>query len=143
LESLKDAAFQRFHPVGVAGAFVIVAEEMQHAMHDQMPDVMGERFALRRRLARNRLEGQHDVAEEARFAGGEGQDVGRRVLAAPPLIQRPHPGVVAQYHAHFRGIAFRVGGGERGARGRAGEPREAGQFPAPGGAGHRHIDDAA
>ena len=44
--------FQRLHHFGVAGAFMIVAGQMQHAMHHQMDGMIGEALAgsLRLRL---------------------------------------------------------------------------------------------
>ena len=48
-----------------AVALVIEAEQVQDAVHDEMAQMVGERLALLRRLARHRLEGEHDIAEQA------------------------------------------------------------------------------
>ena len=81
--------FEPFHGLGLAVRLVIVADEMQKAMHRQMGEMIAERLALSVGLARRGLVGDHDVAEDARAdrgcgsGAGKRQHVGRLVLAAP------------------------------------------------------------
>ena len=68
-------------------------------------EMVGQRLALLRRLARDGLEGEHDIAEQDRRAATaaarpvgqrEGQHVGRGILAAPGPVQRALLGIVGQ-----------------------------------------------
>ena len=44
---------------------MIIADEMQEAMHGEVGDMMEEQFALRPRLSLDSFEGQDNVAEVA------------------------------------------------------------------------------
>ena len=55
--------------LGLGVALVIEAEEMQHAVHDEMGDVIGERgMCLLARLREHGLGGEHHIAERPRLA---------------------------------------------------------------------------
>ena len=41
----KDLHFQRLHHAGVAGAYMVMARQMQNAMHHQMDGMIGDTFA--------------------------------------------------------------------------------------------------
>lgn len=49
----KNCNFERFHGFCLSGFFVVITEQMQHAVDREMRDMVLERFALRRRLARD------------------------------------------------------------------------------------------
>src|ERR1700730_4853398 len=53
-----------FHRGGLRGFFMIEAEQVQDAMHDEMAQVIRQRLVLLGRFPAHRLEGQHDVAEQ-------------------------------------------------------------------------------
>ena len=67
--------------------------------------MIGDRLALLLRLARDGLEGEHDIAEQQRrtgrgrgagLPGREGEHVGRPVDPAPVAIEPPLLGVVGE-----------------------------------------------
>ena len=60
---MKDFTLGSFHRDCVLAPFVIVADEMEKAMDGKMGKMMGKRFSLGARLARNCFEGKDDVAE--------------------------------------------------------------------------------
>ena len=63
---------------------MVVARQMQHAMHHQMRGVIGKAFARQLRLAARRAQRERDIAAitGAVGRGGKGQDVGGLVLPA-------------------------------------------------------------
>ncbi len=62
---------------------VVEADQVEEAVGDEMAVMVGERLALVGRLARQRFEREHDVAEQPRLGdlsrrdSGEGEHVGR------------------------------------------------------------------
>src|SRR5581483_9457368 len=66
VEVLQNRHLERFHALGLGRVLVIPTEKMQHAVHDEMTEMMRERFLLRLGLACHRLEGDDDVAQEMR-----------------------------------------------------------------------------
>ena len=116
-------------------------------------EMVGQRLALLRRLARDGLEGEHDVAEQDRRAGRrllvpvgqrEGQHVGRGILAAPSPVQLALLGIVGQDDAdQDRPVGRLVGfGGERRARRSLGQRLGigAGVQPSVARCGHGDLD---
>ena len=71
-------------------------------MHHEMGDVIVRTRCVCARASLQRgLVSEHDVAEKAPapldlLVGGEGQYVGRRILAAPGAVQRAHLGIVGE-----------------------------------------------
>ena len=65
-ERRKHGSLDRFHPLGLGVLDVIQAEQMQHAVHDEMGDVIVKRDVLRSRFLGGGLESEHDIAETAR-----------------------------------------------------------------------------
>ena len=63
--------------VGVAVVLVVIAEQMQKPMNGEMGEMMVERLAFGRRLPRDRLVGDDDVAE----IWGRGRRFARRAAA--------------------------------------------------------------
>src|SRR3954468_11619693 len=96
-ELRQDRALESFHRLGIIVVFVVVADQMQKAMHGQMAEMVVERFLFVVGLAAGGLIGDRNVAEHARGivcrsrAGGlqrrKRQHVGRLVLTAPVLVQ--------------------------------------------------------
>src|SRR6185312_8141568 len=83
----ENLGLDRLHPRRLGGGLVVEAQEMQHAVDHEMRQMIGERLLLFARLGGDGLEGEHDVAEEARRAGrrrtalaAEGEHGGRLVL---------------------------------------------------------------
>ena len=66
---------------------MIVPERVQHAMRDEVAHLRGERVPLVARLAAGLIERDHDLV-------GEGEDVGRLVLAPELVVERAHGRVV-------------------------------------------------
>ena len=62
----RTRALQRFHLFGLVVVLVVVAEQMQQAVDDEMGDMVRERLAFQCGLARDRLGGEHDVAQHRR-----------------------------------------------------------------------------
>jgi hypothetical protein len=78
------------------GGLVIVAEQMQDAVHHQMRHVVGGRFLLRLCLTPHGLPRQHDVAQEGAVARGIGEHIGRPVFPAVAPVERAHGLVVGE-----------------------------------------------
>ena len=75
---------------------VIEAEQMKHAVHDEMAEMIANGFSCSAASRSDGLEGEHDVAEQNRRAGGrarprlpgrERQHIGRRVLPAVIAVE--------------------------------------------------------
>ena len=61
----EHAPLERFHALSPRPSLLVIeAEEMQNAVRDEMGEMIGEGLALLRRLARHRLVGEHDIAQE-------------------------------------------------------------------------------
>ncbi len=100
-----------FHGLGVVVFFVIVADQMQEAMHRQMAEMMIERLLLVIGLLARGLIGDGDVAEHPRRVvgtdragrrqGRKRQHVGRLVDAAPVAVERANAGIVGQHDREF------------------------------------------
>ena len=109
-EPRQNARLHRLHRFGVGVVLVVEADQMQEAVDDEMAIMVGERLALLLRLALHRLEGEDDVAEQARLRqaaalrGGKGQDVGRLVEAAPARVELAHMRVVGEMDAKLRAV---------------------------------------
>src|SRR5437588_9087782 len=89
IEPREDLALEVLHLPGGSIRLMIVAQEVQEAMHRKMGKMMGERSCLGLRLADRGLVRDGDVAEVSGCEGGrrgsrEAKDVGRAV-DAPPL----------------------------------------------------------
>ena len=97
-EAGQDSSLQTFHDQRLGGVLVVEAVKVQHAMHDQVPQMVGERLSLRRRLGHADLTGQGDVARVALCArtSRKGQHIGRLVLATEACVQRPDRRIVRQ-----------------------------------------------
>jgi hypothetical protein len=61
-EPLQNANFVSRHALGVLFPFVIMAEQVKHAVHHHVRVMIRKRFALRSRLARDHRMAKHDVA---------------------------------------------------------------------------------
>ena len=68
-EPVQDARLGHFHPARLAGRCVVVAGEMQRAMHDEVREVMRRPPARGGRLAPDHAERQHDLPRQP-GAGG-------------------------------------------------------------------------
>ncbi len=118
--------------------FVIEAEKMQHAVDDEMGEVVGERLALRRRLACDGGVRKDDIAHEQRLArhrrlaARKCQHVGRGIAAAPAPVEGADHRVVAQHDGNLdRAVASRYGARQ------CGKCCACGFFRACGGVGQR------
>ena len=98
---------------------MILAEQMQYAMHHKMAEMVGRPLALLPGLAGQGLAGDQDVAKQqrslavsghpghpGRFSHGEGQHVGRLVDAPVVPVMAAQRGVVRQHQADH-GVARR------------------------------------
>ena len=63
VEAREDLALEPFHRFGLGVDLVIVADEMEKAMHGEMGEVMKELFVFIVAFLAQRLVGDHDVAE--------------------------------------------------------------------------------
>src|SRR5919109_2632490 len=61
-EPAQDANFVSLHALGIPFPFVIMAHQVQHAVHHQVRVVMSDGFTLRTRLARDHRMAKHDIA---------------------------------------------------------------------------------
>ena len=94
-ESIQYGDFVRFHHLRVCGLHVIVAAQMQHAMNDEVRQVVRRAFALRgrpraRRPARRRRRRPSCVARARVRLGRERQHVGRAVAVAEARVEIRH-----------------------------------------------------
>src|SRR3954454_10688766 len=70
-ERAENVALQVFHRFRLGLALMVVADQMQEAVHGEMAEMMVERLLLVVRLASRRLIGDRDIAEHARrIVGG-------------------------------------------------------------------------
>src|SRR5690606_37695420 len=105
-EPRQNADFETFHLLGLAVGLVIITEKMQHPMHDEMGEVVGQGLAFLFRLPPRGLEGDDDIADMGcrgqwlGGAGGEEQDVRRLVLAAPAGVEGAYGLVARKDDAH-------------------------------------------
>src|SRR5258708_16297811 len=96
-ELRQNLLFESFHRFGVVVLLVIVADQMQEAVHRKMAEVMIERLLFVVGLFARRLIGDGDIAEHAwrivrrprtrRLQRRKGQHVGRLADAAPVAVQ--------------------------------------------------------
>jgi len=89
---------------------MILAVQMQHAMNQEMGEVLGEALALGSRFPSQLAEREDDLAAHAPASGLEGEHVGRLVAPAMAGIETLHPTVVRQYD----GVDDNVGDGTLG-----------------------------
>src|SRR6266511_1912250 len=92
---------------------MVVPEKMEHAMNDQVAQMVAQEFSFLRRFAGGRLERYDDVAETERpavgagcredidFDIGERQDIGRLVAPAEGLVQSANTRIVRQEQTGF------------------------------------------
>ena len=106
-EPRQNPCLERLHALRLCVRLVIVADQMQKSMGDEMAIVVGERHAELLGLARERLEGERDVAERrrrprrrSRVGRRKGEHVGRLVDAAPARVERAQRGIVGEAEAH-------------------------------------------
>src|SRR5665213_1972594 len=83
-ETGQHLALECLHFLRLRVGFVIVAEQMQKAMHDEMREMRRKALVFRRRLARHCLEGDGYITENNRIARPrcrrKREHVGRLVL---------------------------------------------------------------
>src|SRR5256714_1046232 len=138
--------FASFHRRGLRRVFVVKAEQVEHAMHDEMAQMIRDRLVLFGSLAAHRFKGKYDIAEQHRLVRSrrreralrEGQDVGRRVLAAIGAIEMPLLGIVGEHNVdnELPGAAV----AERRLRCTHGDRGRMRAVIEPGIAGNRHLD---
>ena len=80
---------------------MIITRQMQNAMHHQMGGVVGKRLPGGLGFFFGHAVGDSDVAAIVALTG-EGQDIGRLVLATEVTIERPQLLVVRQQGKLFR-----------------------------------------
>lgn len=80
---------------------MIVAEEMQHAMDQEVRQFFSDRVAMCLRLTKGGFSGDHHIAEKLRmqmckraFAHGKGEDIGRTIDATIIGVQTVDCGIV-------------------------------------------------
>src|ERR1051325_10023180 len=124
-----DTAYQAFHFLGLGIGLMIVADEMQKAMHREVSEMMQEIAIRVRAFARQSLIGDDDVADKCAarvlsgvlsrvLGGGKGQHVGRLVDLAPGAVEHADCSIAGQQHADFAlDLPRRRGGGKGGAHG--------------------------
>ena len=109
-EGGQNLGLESFHGKGLVVVDVIIAEQVQKAMHHQMGEMVLEADPLLRRLPLERLAGKDDVAQQPgnraeRLDLGETEDVCRLVDAAPVAVQHPLLGIVGAVVATWLGQA--------------------------------------
>src|SRR5687767_14432365 len=82
-EPAQKRDLARFHARGIPFLFMVVAAQMQAAVHHQMSVMGGEALRLRARFAPDHGMAEHDVAAR------EGEHVGRAILPAVAPVQAP------------------------------------------------------
>ena len=96
----KHGSLDRFHPLGLGVLDVIQADEMQHAVHHEMGDVIVKRDVLRSRflgvVSKASTTSPSSPGPFTFSWAGKREHVGRRVLAAPRAVERAHLGVVGE-----------------------------------------------
>ena len=119
--------FQRFHHFGVAGPDMVMARQMQNAVHHQMGGMIGNPFAGLFGFTARYAQGQRHIAAIFVFVGRgrKRQNVGGFVLAAKITIERLQFAVIREQHGEREGPAK---AGPLGGRG--GGAREPGHKPA-------------
>src|SRR5215471_1985213 len=110
-ELRENVRLQNFHRFGVVVRLVIVANQMQKAVHREMAQVVSERLVRLAGFPAYGLIGDRDVAEHPRgivrsSRGGclrdrKRQHIGRLVDAAKVLVERADAGIVSQQDCQF------------------------------------------
>jgi hypothetical protein len=109
-EITQDRTLGRLHAARLGLVSVIIAEKMQKAVHNQMGEVVIERFALAVSLAPDGFVGEHDVAQMianevtaeqfippvTAISGRKRQYIGRRIDPAPMAVEPAHRSIVGQ-----------------------------------------------
>ncbi|OLT04198.1 hypothetical protein BJF90_23955 [Pseudonocardia sp. CNS-004] len=100
----EQLGLQAEHLPLLLGLGVVVAEQVQHAVHGEQVHLVGERVARLAGLRPGELRAEHDVAEQCRTGVGgvgpprllhqlvhrERQDIGGPRLVHPALVQLAH-----------------------------------------------------
>ncbi len=120
-EAVEEAGFGLFHAAGLAGQRVVVALQMEHAVDDEVGEVVGEAAAGGACFAADCAEGEDDFAGEAWAGGVEGQDVGGFVAVTVGGVEAFYRGVAVQDDcgAAAGGDGGAVGDGVRASEGAA------------------------
>mgnify|MGYP002653717019 CR=1 FL=1 len=115
--TVERAAAGHLDLFGLLGLFMIVAQKVQHAMNDQMTEMIRQRFSVAQRLPLQRLARQHQVSRHGsgRVAGrqlhdGKRKDVRRLVLAAPLAVQSAQHRIVGKRDADLGDEAWHHAG---------------------------------
>ena len=90
LESAKNRDFAGFHYIGIRGAQMVVAREMQNTVHSQMGIMMRKGFFLLARFSGNNRRAQDNIPEQPiaiTFVIDESKYVGGVVLAAEDAVE--------------------------------------------------------
>jgi hypothetical protein len=105
---MENFALCLFHVRRIFVVLVIVADQMQEAMHGKMGDMMSERLVFAARLSRDGFKGKNNVAEMStkRLAGHvfgrERQHIGGRIDAAPIPVEQANCRIISQNDSKLR-----------------------------------------
>ena len=89
---------------------VIIAEQMEHAVHNQVREMAGERLCCCSSASRPPLQGERNVAEQhwrsgqpgcVGVPGGKGEHIGRTIDPAPVAVEPPLLGVAVEVTARL------------------------------------------
>ncbi len=106
---MEQAGFGHFHAAGVAGVVVVMALQMQRAMHDQMRQMMGDAASGGGGFAPDHAQSEDHFGRR----GFVGKDVGGFVFAAMAGVQVLDQAVSGQHDIGVGGRDYQRPGNER------------------------------
>ena len=96
----QDGVLAGLHDLGLVVLNVVIAQQVQHAMHEHQAALVGRAIAKAGGLTGNDLRGQDDIAELERLVGGnilikgrvafKREDIGGAVDTAPLVVELVH-----------------------------------------------------
>ena len=105
-QPVQDAGLGEFHASRLSSVVMVVAGQMQRAVHDEMGEVMRRTASGGGGLAADHAERQHDL----RCGFEVGEHIGRPVAAAMAGVEAAHRSVGGQHDGGLGAIARGAGG---------------------------------
>ncbi len=111
---MKDFTLTAFHLLGLIFRLMIVTQKVQKSMHNQMGEMIFERFAFFECFALNRFPCNDDVTKHwSRLlaslyrVSGKRQNIGRLVLVTPLGVDLPDGSIVGKNQTQFALSGFK------------------------------------
>ncbi len=93
MQTGEQARLQHFHFAGFPRLMMVIASQMQAAMHDQMRQMVTDRPACLPGFPQNGFQRQNNIAARNTGRWVKGQNIGGAVLAAMLPVENAHHAV--------------------------------------------------